>query len=232
MSRAGIALSKITRSEKEIEEVRNAILEEALTILREEGFEKLSMYQLGRRTNMTAANLYNYFRNKDQLIIAIHKKTFELLYAMLSKAVRKEAEPMAKLKKIIKTFLTFAKKYPNYYDIMFNRRVPQVSDYYGTSEESLAREEYESSARNLNLVMSIGKNVLSSSSEPDVRDVEFYFIRTFSALHGIVSLYNSGILKVIVKNPERAMHRIVNDLLAAYIRRKYRGSHRNIRRKI
>ena len=28
---------------------------------------------------------------------------------MLSKAVRKEAEPMAKLKKIIKTFLTFAK---------------------------------------------------------------------------------------------------------------------------
>lgn len=212
-------MSKTTRSEKEIEHIKNIIIEEALMLLRDEGFEKLSMYKLGKRTNMTAANLYNYFKNKDQLIIAIHKKTFELLYTMLSKAVQKEKEPVAKLKQIIKTFLRFAKDYPNYYDIMFNRRVPQVSDYHGTPEEPISRDEYQSSMRNLNLVMTIGKEVLSSHADPDVIDVEFHFIRTFSELHGILSLYNSGILKAIVKNPERAMNRIADDLLAAYLKK-------------
>jgi len=57
-------LSKTTRSEKEIEHIKNIIIEEALMLLRDEGFEKLSMYKLGKRTNMTAANLYNYFKIK------------------------------------------------------------------------------------------------------------------------------------------------------------------------
>jgi hypothetical protein len=78
--------------------------------------------------------------------------------------------------------------------------VPQVSDYYETSEESLAREEYESSARNLNLVMSIARTFCPHLLA-GCPGREFYFIRTFSELHGIVFFYNSGILKVIVKIP-------------------------------
>lgn len=212
-------MSKTTRSDKEIEEIRSGILEEALIILRDEGFENLSMYKLGRRTHMTAANLYNYFKNKDQLIIAIHKKTFELLYTMLSAAVKKEGNPAAKMKKIIKAYLKFATDYPNYYDVMFNRRVPQVTDYNGTPEEPIARDEYQSSLRNLNLVMDIGKEVLSSNADLKDADLEFYFIKTFGELHGIISLYNSGLLKAIVKNPDRVMGRIAEDSLATYLKK-------------
>lgn len=43
-----MALSKTVCSDKEMEEVRNAVLEEALMMLREEGFEKLSKYRPGR----------------------------------------------------------------------------------------------------------------------------------------------------------------------------------------
>ncbi|MDI6741539.1 MAG: TetR/AcrR family transcriptional regulator [Smithella sp.] len=212
-------MSKTTRSEKEIEKVKSGILEEALIILKDEGFDNLSMYKLGKRTGMTAANLYNYFKNKDQLIIAIHKKTFELLYTMLSGAVKKEGNPAAKMKKIIKTYLKFATDYPNYYDVMFNRRVPQVTDYNGTPEEPISRDEYQSSLRNLNLVMDIGKEVLASNSDLKDADLEFYFIKTFSELHGMISLYNSGLLKAIVKNPDRVMARIADDSLATYLKK-------------
>jgi AcrR family transcriptional regulator len=212
-------VSKTTRSEKEIEKVKSGILEEALIILKDEGFDNLSMYKLGKRTGMTAANLYNYFKNKDQLIIAIHKKTFELLYTMLSGAVKKEGNPAAKIKKIIKTYLKFATDYPNYYDVMFNRRVPQVTDYKGTPEEPISRDEYQSSLRNLNLVMDIGKEVLASNSDLKDADLEFYFIKTFSELHGMISLYNSGLLKAIVKNPDRVMARIADDSLATYLKK-------------
>jgi AcrR family transcriptional regulator len=210
-------LSKTTRSEQEIDDVKKVILDEALKLLNKEGFENLSMYKLGKRTNMTAANLYNYYRNKNQLIIAIHKKTFELLYNMFVESAANEKDPVQKIKKIMTTFVSFGKNFPNYYDVMFNRRVPQLSDFTGTSEEMMSRDEYQSSIRNLHLVINIGKEVISSHPELEGIDTEFYFIKIFSELHGILSLHNSGVLKEMVDNPESIIDRIIDDLLAQYI---------------
>jgi AcrR family transcriptional regulator len=210
-------LSKTTRSEQEIEDIKNTILDEALKLLDKDGFDKLSMYKLGKRTNMTAANIYNYYKNKNQLIIAIHKKTFELLYNMLIESVANEKDPVHKIKKIIKTFISFGKDFPNFYDVMFNRRVPQLSDFTGTSEEMMSRDEYQSSIRNLHLVIDIGKEVISSHPELEGIDTEFYFIKIFSELHGILSLHNSGVLKEMVDNPESLIDRIIDDLLTQYI---------------
>jgi AcrR family transcriptional regulator len=213
-------LSKTTRSEKKIEEIKKTILQEALELLQDEGFDNLSMYKLGKRTDMTAANLYNYYKNKDQLIIAIHKKTFELLYDMLINAVALEKDPVEKLKKVIKTFLDFGKKFPNFYDLMFNRRVPQVSDYQGTSEEVISRDEYQSSIRNLNLVVDIGKDIISLHPELEGIDAKVYFVKIFGELHGILSLYNSGILKEIIEKPDLLIDRLPDDLLALYLNKK------------
>lgn len=213
-------MSKTTRSEKEIEEIKKTILQEALELLQDEGFDNLSMYKLGKRTSMTAANLYNYYKNKDQLIIAIHKKTFELLYHMLVDAVAMEQDPVEKLKKVIKTFLNFGKNYPNFYDLMFNRRVPQVSDYKGTPEEIISRDEYQSSIRNLNLVIDVGKDIISLHPELEGMDAKFYFIKMFGELHGILSLYNSGILKEIIEEPDLLIDRITDDFLTPYLSKK------------
>jgi len=212
-------MSKTTRSEQEIEEIKYRILEEALTILRDEGFDNLSMYKLGKQTGMTAANLYNYYKNKDQLIIAIHKKTFEMLYNMLTESIAPEKDPMEKLKKIIRTFVHFGKTYPNFYDLMFNRKVPQVSDYQGTREELMSRDEYQSSIRNLHLVVEIGKEILSSHPEFKGMDLELSFIKMFSELHGIISLNNSGLLQVIVSNHEILLQNITENLLTPYLSR-------------
>lgn len=213
-------MSKTTRSQQEIDGVKKRILDESLIILREEGFENLSMYKLGKRTNMTAANLYNYYKNKDQLIIAIHKETFEMLYNMLVDSIAGEKDPVKKLRKIIITFVNFGKKYPNFYDLMFNRRVPQVSDYAGTHEEVLARDEYQSSIRNLHLVIDIGKEIVSSHPELKGTDTEISFIKMFSELHGILSLNNSGILNVIVQNPDNVIQGITDDLLTPYLNKQ------------
>ncbi len=213
-------MSKTTRSEQEIEEVKRVILDEALKLLHREGFENLSMYKLGKRTNMTAANLYNYYRNKNQLIIAIHKKTFELLYNMLNESIEHEHDPVQKINKIMTTFIRFGKNFPNFYDIMFNRRVPQLSDFTGTSEEMLSWDEYQSSIRNLHLVINIGKEVVSAHPELEGIDTEFYFIKIFSELHGVLSLYNSGVLKEMVDNPDQIIDRIIGDLPMEYLKEK------------
>lgn len=211
-------MSKTTRSKAEIDDVKNGILDEALTLLRNEGYEKLSMYKLGKRTNMTAANLYNYYKNKDQLIIAIQKKTFELLYNELIAATQNETDPIQKVRKIILAFVDFGKNNPNYYDLMFNRRIPQTSDYAGTPEEALSREEYQSSIRNLTLVISIGKEIVSSHPELKQINAEFHFFKIFSELHGLLSLYNSRILKEMVENPDQLINSIIEDIFGSYLK--------------
>ena len=212
-------MAKTTRSERVIEDIKVRILDEALKLLREEGYENLSMYKLGKRTNMTAANLYNYYKNKNQLLIAIHKRTFELLYNMLLESVANEKDPIEKLRKIMTTFVGFGKEFPNFYDLMFNRSVPQVSDYAGTPEEAMSRDEYQSSIRNLYLVSDIGKEIVSGHPELEGIDRDFYFLKMFGELHGLLSLYNSGILKVIVENPDQAIERVIDDLFAPYLRK-------------
>lgn len=211
-------LSKTTRSKEEIDDVKKGILDEALKLLRDEGYEKLSMYKLGKRTNMTAANLYNYYKNKDQLIIAIQKKTFELLYNEFVAATENETDSIQKVKNIILSFVDFGKNNPNYYDLMFNRRIPQTSDYAGTPEEDLSRDEYQSSIRNLNLVVDIGKEIILAHPELEGIDAEFHFFKIFSELHGLLSLYNSGILKEMAENPDQLINNMIEDFFASYLK--------------
>ena len=66
-------MPKITRSLEEVDAVRERILDCALKILVKNGYESLSMARLGSKMNMTAANIYNYYASKDELLIAVQK---------------------------------------------------------------------------------------------------------------------------------------------------------------
>ena len=51
------------------------------------------MAKVGARMKMTAANLYNYYANKDELLIAIHKKAYGMLHDQLRAAVQRPKHP-------------------------------------------------------------------------------------------------------------------------------------------
>ena len=62
-------MSRNTRSSEEIETIKTKILDAALAILFEEGFDDLSMRKLGRKLGMTAANIYNYYSETAKKIV-------------------------------------------------------------------------------------------------------------------------------------------------------------------
>ncbi|MBN1380543.1 MAG: TetR/AcrR family transcriptional regulator [Deltaproteobacteria bacterium] len=80
-------MPKMTRSTAEVDAVREQILNCAFDILAKHGYESLSMSKIGHKMKMTAANLYNYYGNKDELLIAIHKKAYGMLYDKMKTAV-------------------------------------------------------------------------------------------------------------------------------------------------
>ena len=86
-------MPKATRSVEEVEEVREKILDRAFEILTKDGYENLSMGKLGAKMKMTGANLYNYYANKDELLIAIHKKSFQMIHDKIRAAVNSASAP-------------------------------------------------------------------------------------------------------------------------------------------
>ena len=206
-------MPKMTRSVEEVDAVRERILDCALKILVKNGYESLSMAKLGSRMNMTAANIYNYYTNKDALLIAIHKKTYAMLYNKIRNAVKKSNTPLQRFRNIVNAFVEFGTHNVNIYDVMFNRLIKQYSDYVGTPLEKLSRDEFHNSLKVMAFAVKATREYIETRPDLNPDDAEFLTIQIISALHGVISLHNSGILHQVVDDPEMVLKNIVNNTM-------------------
>lgn len=206
-------MPKITRSDAEIDAVRERILDCALKILVKNGYESLSMTKLGSKMNMTAANIYNYYTNKDELLISIHKKTYAMLYDKIRGSVKTTDTPLQRFRNIVNAFVEFGTQNMNIYDVMFNRPVKQHSDYIGTPLEKLSSDEYRNSLKVLDFAVKAIREYRKTRTDLKPADPDFLAIQSISALHGVISLHNSGVLYQVADDPETTLKNIVNNII-------------------
>jgi len=206
-------MPKMTRSIEEVNVFRERILDCALKILVKNGYESLSMAKLGSKMNMTAANIYNYYASKDELLIAIHKKTFAMLNNKISNAVKTADTPLQRFWNMTNAFVEFGAENINIYDVMFNRPVKQYSDYIGTPLEELSRDEFRNSLKALAFAVKVIRDYIETRPDLNPDDAKLITIQNISALHGIISLHNSGFLYQIVDDPEIVLKNIVNNIM-------------------
>jgi AcrR family transcriptional regulator len=206
-------MPKMTRSSNEVDAVREQILLRAFEILIKNGFENLSMAKIGSKMKMTAANLYNYYANKDELLIAIHKKAYAMLYNTIHSAVSKADTPLKRYKNMIYAFVEFGTNNVNLYDVMFNRPVRQHSDYIGTPQEALSSDEFRSSLKVLFLAVKITREY--RETRPNLKKVEtkLLTIQIISAIHGIISLHNSGMLSQIADDLDITFKKVIDNAI-------------------
>ena len=60
------------------QQTRTAILESALDLLQEHGYEKTTMRAIARRAGVSLGNAYHYFSSKEHLIQAFYHRLHEL----------------------------------------------------------------------------------------------------------------------------------------------------------
>ena len=206
-------MPKITRSVEEVDAVRERILDCALKILVKNGYESLSMAKLGSKMNMTAANIYNYYSSKDELLIAIHKKTYAMLHTKMRNAVEAAGTPLQRFWNMINAFVEFGTQNINIYDVMFNRPIKQYSDYIGTPLEEVSSDEFHSSLQALDFAIGIIRDYLETRPDMNPDDAKFLTIQNISAMHGIISLHNSRVLDQIVDDPEIVLKTVINNMM-------------------
>ncbi len=205
-------MARPSRSKEEVEQIKSRILENALSILVNEGFSNLSMGKIGKQMGMTTANLYNYYKNKDELYNVIVIQGYNLLHDQLVNATTNTSDPLDKVMALFHAYINFGIQNTHYYHLMFSMDSPKYLDYVGTPSEDVALIEKQNSLRVLAFVMSVIDEYIAD--HPGYKNVNSKLVamQFWSQLHGLISLINSGNLKEADENPAQIIEGILNNL--------------------
>jgi AcrR family transcriptional regulator len=206
-------MTKTARDSKTIDKIKESILSQAVDIIKNEGFNRMTMRKIASKNNMSATNLYNYFSNKDEIYINILIRGFRQLYEKLKSVYDESDAPVDRGKKYIMAYLTFGIQNYNYYEIMFSPALPKYNDYVGTPLEKLAAIEMDYSKKIIELSVDAVGSVLKNQNNIEPSEIERRMIEIWSMLHGMISLYNSRMIDYVIMKPVDTYEMIVDDLL-------------------
>lgn len=165
------------RSPEAKEELRDRILEEAIALFVSEGYAGFSMRKLGQRLHFTAAALYTYFANKDELLLAIIGQGYERLGQRLAAVTGETA--VERLAVLGEALMDFGFRNPQLYTLMFIQRPGTLFD--------LSPATVHSRMALLRTVADAARRAprFARASEASVRQVAELF---FALHHGLISL--------------------------------------------
>jgi AcrR family transcriptional regulator len=101
------------------DEVRSSILATAWQIVKEEGWQSLSIRKIADAIEYSAPVIYDHFENKEAILREFGKQGFDLLVKKMEQAKKKSENPVEQLRAIADAYWNFAFKNQEYYQLMF-----------------------------------------------------------------------------------------------------------------
>jgi len=98
-------------------ELRAETLSAARELIREEGYQGLTIRKLAQRMECSPMALYSYFADKQTLLAALALEGFERVAKRFDSTVHRD--PLAAVKKILLDYIAYAEENPNEYRILF-----------------------------------------------------------------------------------------------------------------
>jgi AcrR family transcriptional regulator len=212
-----ISVTRLKRSEEEVAQVREEIMNHAIELMYDEGYEHFSMRKLGKRQGIAAKTLYNYFHSQDELYLNLLIRGFNDLYKALQDAVKNQNDPWVRLAALIHAYIEFGLTHAHIYDLMFTWHVPKHNDYVGTPMAKLAEHELVTALRNGTFIMEHVKACLGDELAAK-KDVRVEMIHIWSQMHGFVSTVNNTTLDYVYHDPRSLKHQVVERIFNSFVR--------------
>ncbi|MDE1190663.1 MAG: TetR/AcrR family transcriptional regulator [Arachidicoccus sp.] len=168
-------------TERKIRHKKNlkvAILETAWNIVKEEGWEALSIRKIADAIEYSVPVIYSHFENKEAILSEISLEGFRHLQNLLTKAGKKYTDPKDQLKAYAETYWNFAFRNKEYYMLMFGLGMPSCCTSGKPPEEIFAFKNCIAGA--------VEKIMKSRNSNMD--DFHFKKFAFWSVLHGLISI--------------------------------------------
>ncbi len=106
------------RKQREKLEMRALILNTAMKLFLQEGFQNVSIRRLADEIEYSPATIYLYFKDKDEILYALHNRGHEI-YLEEQEKLAAIPDPLERLKKHADVYFEFAMNNPEIYDLMF-----------------------------------------------------------------------------------------------------------------
>ena len=92
-------------------DTRRKIIDAALAIAAEKGFEMATTAEIARHAGVAEGSIYNYFRTKDDLLVQMVGEYAGSFLEALSDTIASEQSPVGKIDRLIRFHIWFFTKY-------------------------------------------------------------------------------------------------------------------------
>jgi AcrR family transcriptional regulator len=185
------------------EEVKANILATAWQIVKDDGWESVSIRKIADAIEYSVPVIYDHFQNKEAILWEFAKEGFRMLSKRIQQAKDKSGDPEEQLKAIADAYWNFAFKNKEYYQLMFGLGMPGCEIEKCFPERGGFRS----------LVMEPITAIIAKSKNPDANPCLKYY--TFwSILHGLISIKS-------MRNPnafEEVNKLVMDDAIAGFIK--------------
>ncbi|AEJ61088.1 regulatory protein TetR [Spirochaeta thermophila DSM 6578] len=123
------------RRAREKEARRKAILKAARKLFLSRGFLETSMDQIAEECELSKGTLYLYFKNKEELALAIVNQTFDELLARIKEATEKARTGLEALKKVVEAYRRFYEDHVK--EFSFAASLEFLAQKIGVKKESI-----------------------------------------------------------------------------------------------
>ncbi len=168
----------LERKLRDKEEMKSLILTTAMKLFMEEGFQNISIRRIADKIEYSPATIYLYFKDKDDILYALHTEGFDELYKR-QLTVESIKDPRERLIKHGEIYIRFAMEKPEYYNLMFIERGP-AKKFSENEGWTVGRRSYEFFRGDVRQAIEAG--VLPRG------DADTAAFGLWSQAHGIVSL--------------------------------------------
>ncbi len=103
---------------REKERKRSTMLDAAESILLEKGLDHLSMEDVAGRAEVSKGSLYQYFQNKNDLVLGICYRATHLLNESFKEVLESNRSGLMLVRELGERYLNYVKDHPQYYSSM------------------------------------------------------------------------------------------------------------------
>ena len=101
------------------EDTKRTILNAATALFEARGYDGFSLRQVAESIGYTATTIYLYFKDKDELLLAVCAEGFAGFGAALEAASNSTADPALRIREIGRAYINFGLTHPVHYRVMF-----------------------------------------------------------------------------------------------------------------
>jgi AcrR family transcriptional regulator len=188
------------------EETKASILDAALEIVNEDGWQALSMRKIADKIEYTAPIIYEYFTNKEGILLELTRKGNILLLQEFKRAKSMHTSPAKQLEEMWIAYWDFAFEHQQLYKLMFGVDTNCCQSKITLPEAAAAR----------NLIQDTIAELMTAKPASEELICQKYY--TFwSIIHGLISINmvqkgtNNKMNQLILKDALKGIIRFIND---------------------